>query len=100
MVHLNKVDSVLTKDKNKTILKTEVKKRKDCYENQDRIKKFCSDNKDKRNEYFRKRRESDMNFKLAFNIRTRIGHFSKAQIVTKINKTFDHLYCSHNFLKN
>ena len=68
-------------------------------ENQDNIKKFRSDNKDKRNDYFRKRRKIDLIFKLAYKLRTRISHVSKAQNVRKVNKTFNLLGCSHTFLK-
>ena len=39
-----------------------------------------------------------MNFKWAYNLRTRISRVFKAQNVRKKNKTFDLLDCSHTFL--
>ena len=69
-------------------------------ENQDRIRKYRSDNKDKINERFRKRKDSDLNFKLACNLRSRTSMAFKSQNIRKINKTFDLLGCSHSFFKN
>ena len=69
-------------------------------ENRDKIKKYRFDNKDKINECFRKRKDSDLNFKLASNLRSRTSTAFKSQNVRKTNKTFDLLGCSHSFFKN
>ena len=50
-------------------------------------------------EYFKNRKESDINFKLACNLRSRTSKAFKSQNVRKINKTFDSLGCSHSFFK-
>jgi len=44
--------------------------------------------------------KSDLNFKLARNLRSRTSKAFKAQNVRKTNKTFDLLGCSHSFFKN
>ena len=62
-------------------------------------KKYRSDNKDKINAYFRNRKKSDSNYKKACNLRSRTSTAFKSQIVTKTNKTFDLLGCSHSFFK-
>ena len=46
------------------------------------------------------RRETDLNFKLACNLRSRTNKAFKAQNISKTNKTFDLLGCSNIFLKN
>ena len=51
------------------------------------------------NEYFRNRKQSDLNFKLVCNLRSRTSKFFKAQNVRKTNKTFDLLGCSHSFFQ-
>ena len=45
------------------------------------------------------RKDSDLNFKLACNLRTRTSMASKSQNVRKTNKTFDSLGCSHSFFQ-
>ena len=52
------------------------------------------------NEYYKNSRDSDLNFKLAHNIRVRTNNVFKSQIVRKTNKTFDLLRCSHSFFKS
>ena len=52
------------------------------------------------NLYQKKRRDSDLNFKLAHNIRVRTNKAFKSQNVRKTNKTFDLLGCSHSFFKS
>ena len=47
----------------------------------------------------RKRRESDINFKLIYNIRTRTNKAFQSQILKKTNKTIDLLGCSPEFFK-
>ena len=49
------------------------------------------------NDYFRIGRESNLNFKLACNLRSRTYQAFKSQNVRKITKTFDLLGCSHSF---
>ena len=44
--------------------------------------------------------QSDLNFKLARYMRSRIYKAFKSQNVRKIIKTFDLLGCSHSFFKN
>ena len=48
-------------------------------------------NKNYRKQYDKNRKESDLNFKLACNLRSRTSRASKAQNSRKINKTFDGL---------
>ena len=52
------------------------------------------------NDYFRIRKESNLNFKLTCNLRSRTYQAPKSQNVTKINKAFELLGCSHSFLQN
>ena len=58
------------------------------------------ENRDKINFYEKKRRDSDLNFKLAHNIRVRTNKTFKTQNLRKTNKTFDLLGCSHAFFKS
>ena len=46
------------------------------------------------------RRESDLNYKLTCNLRSRTNKAFKCQNVRKTNKTFDLLGCSNLFFKN
>ena len=64
-----------------------------------KLKKYRNDNKDKINEYFRKRRDSDLNYIFACNLRTRTSLAFKSQNVRRTNKTFDFLGCSHSYFK-
>ena len=50
-------------------------------------------------DYFMRRKELDLNFKLACNLRSRTSSAFKSQNVRKTNKTFDLLGCSHLFFK-
>ena len=61
--------------------------------NREKIKNY-------KKQYTRKRRESDINFKLICNIRVRTNKAFKFQNVRKTNKTFDLLGCSHSFFKS
>ena len=47
----------------------------------------------------KKKRQSDSNFKLVCNLRSRTYKAFKSQNVRKINKTFDLLGCSHSFFQ-
>ena len=69
-------------------------------ENRDKTKNHGSDNKGKRNEYYKNRREKDLDIKLAHNIRVRTNKVFKSQNVRKTNKTFDLLECSHSFFQS
>ena len=50
-------------------------------------------------EYLKNRKESDINFKLACNLRSRTSKAFKSQNVRKINKTFDLLGFSQSLFK-
>ena len=50
--------------------------------------------------YVVRRKELDLNFKLACNLRSRTSSVFKSQNIRKTNKTFDLLGCSHSFFKN
>ena len=63
-------------------------------------KMYVKKNRAKINLYQKKRRDSDLNFKLAHNLRVRTNKAFKSQNVRKTNKTFDLLGCSHSFFKN
>ena len=62
-------------------------------------KMYVKKNRAKINLYQKKRRDSDLNFKLAHNLRVRTNKAFKSQNVRKTNKTFDLLGCSHSFFK-
>ena len=51
-------------------------------------------------DYLRIRKESNLNFKLACNLRSRTYQAFKCENFRKTNKTFDLLGCSHSFFKN
>ena len=60
---------------------------------------YNKQNQSKINLYRKNRKETDLNFKLACNIRSRTSEAFKAQNIRKINKAFDLLGCSPNFFK-
>ena len=66
----------------------------------ERCKMYNFQNRGKINEYIKNRMKSDLNFKLARYMRSRLYKAYKAQSVRKTNKTFDLLGCSHSFFKN
>ena len=76
-------------------------------ENRDKLikyqKLYDNENHDKigryRCEYYKNRREKDLNFKLVVNLRSRTSIAFKAQNVRKANKTFDLLGCSYLFFQ-
>ena len=77
---------------------------KECsYVNRDWVlnnrKTYVKKNRAKINLYQKRRRDSDLNFKLAHNIRVRTNKAFKSRNVRKTNKTFDLLGCSHSFFK-
>ena len=61
-------------------------------ENFDKIKNY-------RKQYDKKRKESDLNFKLACNLRSRTSKVFEAQNIRKIIKKTDLLGCSHSFFR-
>ena len=63
-------------------------------------KNYNKQNRGKINEHIKNRMKSDLNFKLARNLRSTTSKAFKAQNVRKTNKTFDLLGCSHSFFKN
>ena len=81
-------------------------KQKDFYlKNRDRLvsnqRVYDQQNRDKinnrRNEYFRIRKKSDLNFELACNLRSRTDQAFKSQNVRKTKKTFDLSGCFPSF---
>ena len=76
-------------------------------DNRDQIieykKQYFQQNKNKINESYKQnvksRRDSDLNYKLACNLRSRTNKAFKSQNVRKVNKTFDLLGCSHSFFR-
>ena len=50
-------------------------------------------------EYYKKKRESDLNFKLVCILRLRTSSAFKSKNFRKMNKTFDSLGCSHSFFR-
>ena len=82
--------------------------KKYCLDNQDRLvsnqRFYDKQNRDKintrMNEYLRIRKESNLNFILACNLRSKTYQAFKSQNVRKTSKTFVLLGCSHSFFKN
>ena len=60
--------------------------------NREKIKKY-------KKHYMRKRKESDINFKLIRNIKTRTNKAFKSQNIKKNSKTIDLLGCSPEFFR-
>ena len=56
-------------------------------------------NKNYREQYDENRKETDLNFKLACNLRSRSSKAFNSQNSRKTNKTFDLLGCSHSFFQ-
>ena len=63
-------------------------------------KMYAKQNRAKINIYDKKNRETDFNFKLAGNMRSRRSQTFKSQNVKKINKDFHLLGCTSSFLRN
>ena len=82
-----------------------INRNKDYYlKNRDQInenhRKYKREKRDKINFYKKNRRDLDLNFTPPCNLRSRTSMAFKSQNVTKTNKTFDLLGCSHSFSKN
>ena len=99
MDYSHSVNPVYFKSKNNMTLKIEIKKESIILKIKLKLKKFRSDNKDKRNEDFRKRKASDINFKTTCNLRSRTSMAFRSQNVRKTKTTFDLLGCSHSFFQ-
>ena len=73
------------------------------HDNQNRIlinqKNYKKQNREKINIYEKNKRKTDLNFKLACNLRSRTSSAFKSQNVRKTNKTFDFLGCAQSFFK-
>ena len=73
-------------------------------DNRDQIienhKNYIKQNREKIRLYEKNRKKTDLNFKIACNLRSRTSSAFKSQNVRKTNKTFDLLGCSHSFFKN
>ena len=63
---------------------------------QNKIEKYRCDNREKTIENVKNKKESDLNFKLACNLRSGTSSAFKCQ---KTNETFDLLGCSHSFFR-
>ena len=63
-------------------------------------KRYKEQNREKIRLYENNRRKTDLNFRIACNLRSRTSTAFKSQNVMKTNKTFDLLGCSHSFFKN
>ena len=79
-------------------------KRKEYYNNNtEKIKKkrkeYCKNNVEGIRNYYNKRRNNDVLFKLSSNIRSRIRVYLKSKNIKKNNKTFDIVGCTPDFLK-
>ena len=68
-------------------------------QNRDRKKEYFQQNKNKRYQYEKNRRQSDLNFKIACNLRSRTSNAFKAQNIRKTNKTIELLGCSPDFFR-
>ena len=62
-------------------------------------KKYFQNNKKELYRKIKKRKDEDINFRLACNLQKRVSNAFKAQNVKKTNKTFYLLGCSHSFLR-
>ena len=78
--------------------------KKNYLDNRDQIienhKNYKKQNREKIRLYEKNRKKTDLNFKIACNIRSRTSSAFKSQKVRKTNKTFDLLGCSLSFFIN
>ena len=63
------------------------------------FKQYHNNRKERRSILDKERRKTDLNFKLAHNIRVTTNKAFKSQNVRKTNKTFDLLGCSNSFFQ-
>ena len=74
------------------------------YDNQNKIlndhKSYNKKNRSKINAYERQKKKTDIDYKLAHNIRSRTRQAFKSQNIRKTNRIFDLLGCSPEFFKN
>ena len=81
-----------------------IKKSTDYYNNntekiKEKRKEYCENNVEGIRNYYNKRRNNDVLFKLSSNIRSRIRVYLKSKNIKKNNKTFDIVGCTPDFLK-
>ena len=73
-------------------------------ENKNKIKEYrkqyCQRNKEKINTYYRNKYQNDENYKIANNIRSRLGSALKSKNIEKSYHTFNLIGCSINELKS
>ena len=62
-------------------------------------KRYQKKSRPRINIYEKNRKKTDLNYKLACNLRSRTSSAFKSQNIRKINKTFDLLGCSFSFLR-
>ena len=62
-------------------------------------KNYFENNKEEVYNKIKKRKDEDITFRLACNLRKRVGNAFKSQNIKKENKTFELLGCSHSFFK-
>ena len=65
-----------------------------------RRRDYPNDKKGKINDYNKKKRELELKFILARNLRSRTSSAVKSKNIRRMNKTIDFLGCSHSFFKN
>jgi hypothetical protein len=89
--------------RNNNIINVKISEKKYRKNNVEKIKKrkeiFKNTNPSYHNDYLKKRRETDVLFKLISLNRNRINSFLKKNNITKDNKTFDIVGCAPDFLK-
>jgi thiol-disulfide isomerase/thioredoxin len=81
-----------------------IKKKKEFYKNnsekiKEKRKEYCKNNVEVIRNYYNKKRNFDLIFKLSSNIRSRIRVYLKSKNIKKHNKTFDIVGCTPDFLK-
>ena len=64
-----------------------------------KLKKQRCDNREETKEYVKSKKQSDLNFKLACNLRSRTSSAFKSQNVRRTSKTFFLLGCSQSIFK-
>jgi len=80
----------------------EIKKKKKqyCIENIEKIKQYYIENREKKNEYDKKKRQTDINYKILITLRNRIRNALKNKKEIKSKKTLELLGCSLKEARN
>ena len=76
-----------------------IRRRKHTFENQDKIKNYRCDYREKTKEYVKNKKKSDLNFKIDCDLRSRTSSAINSQNVRKISKTFNLFGCSLSFFQ-